>query len=225
MAALVRLLLLTGLAALLPTLAIGADGDAGDNSTGAEPRFRAAVALGLTQWSDLDDVDPLLPGSFDETGFGVDLAGHYQVARLGPARFLVGGDLGLVGHGSSIRGIEENEELQASLLYLTPSLKVAFGTPGRAQLFLDAGFGYYDLSVEEWEDDCFWDCDIYEYYDDSTTGGYLGLGADFPVGEGRLRITTSLRAHFVDFDDPVELGAGQLDGALWQWQFGAAFGL
>jgi hypothetical protein len=55
--------------------------------------------------------------------------------------------------------------------------------------------------------------DSYEYFDDSTFGGYLGLGMEFPFGKGgrSLGFTAGARVHFVDFDDPVGLAtAGDL---------------
>jgi hypothetical protein len=80
--------------------------------------------------------------------------------------------------------------------------------------------------VDEAEDDCFWDCDTYEYFDDSTFGGYLGLGLEFPLGKGgrSLGFTAGARVHFVDFDDPVDLAAtGNLDGPIYVLYAGLVF--
>jgi hypothetical protein len=89
----------------------------------------------------------------------------------------------------------------------------------------DAGIGYYDVSVEEWEDDCFWDCDTWEYYDDSSIGGYAGLGAEFPLGSGTIttRLSTGIKVHFVEFDEPTALApGGSLDGPIYLLYFGVA---
>jgi hypothetical protein len=220
---LARMVLMAGAAlAGIPGTAVAADG--GAQSASPPPRSRGAVALAITSWSDLADLAPGLDGDFDETGVGIDLAFHTRVGRLGRAVILAGADFGIASFESDIEGIVEGEDLVASFYYITPSVKLAFGSTARRQFFIDAGVGWYSATIEEYDDDDWWDSDIYEYYDDSTLGGYVGLGADFAVS-GNWRVTTSLRTHFVDFDAPGgELGAGNLGGPVWQWQFGGAFG-
>ena len=131
---------------------------------------RIAATFGVGLWPDLGDIQPLADGSFDEAGFAFDLAFHWPVGHLGRATVLAGGNIGGSFHGSNIRGVEEGENLQASAVYLIPSLKIAFGPPGGRRLYLDAGVGYYGAAIDEQEDDCFFSCDIYEYYDDDALG-------------------------------------------------------
>ena len=88
-----------------------------------------------------------------------------------------------------------------------------WGLPG--EFTLNAGIGYYDVSIEEWEDDCFWDCDVFEYYDDSSIGGFLGLGIELPLNR-QLRLTGGARVHFVEFDGPTAVApSGSLDGPIY----------
>lgn len=201
-------------------------GGAGAQVADAADRGRVSATFGLALWSELGDVQALSGGDFDEAGFAVDLAFHWPVGQIGSATMLAGANLGGVFHGSNIRGLEEGEDLEASALYLTPSLKLAFGKPGERRFYLDAGAGYYAASIDELEDDCFFSCDVYEYYDDDTFGGYVGLGADFPFGgrSGSFRLATSIQAHFVDFDDPFELdGSATLGGPIYTLQIGVAW--
>lgn len=193
----------------------------------AETSSRIAVEVGITQWPDLGDMQPFLGGDFDETGFGLNLSWHTPVVRGASTTLLLGADLGVGGHDSDVRGVEENEDLTATFIYLGPSAKLAFGPGDRTQFSLDAGVGYYWVSIDESEDDCFWECDIFEYYDDSTLGGYAGASVGIPVGrDASTRLSFSARVHFVDFDDPVELdNAASLGGPIYQFLFGAAFGL
>jgi hypothetical protein len=192
----------------------------------APERGRIAATFGLGLWPDVDDIQPFLGGSFDEAGFAFDLAFHWPIGHLGPATVMAGGNIGASFHGSNVRGVEEGEDLQASAWYLTPSVKIAFGRPGGRRLYLDAGVGYYGATIDELEDDCFFSCDIYEYYDDDALGGYVGLSADFPFGSpaGGFHLTTGLQAHFVDFDDPAPLdGNAALGGPIYTLQVGVAW--
>jgi len=186
-------------------------------------RFGATVGIDL--WSDLGDLDPVPGGDFDEAGFGLDLNLHFGGWSAGPAQIYLGGDFGVIGHDSDVEGVFEREDLETTLVYITPSVKAVFGEAGRTHWTLDAGIGYYDVSIEEWEDDCFWDCDTWEYYDDSSVGGYLGLGLEFPLGgDFATRLLTAIKVHFVDFDDPVTLApGGSLDGPIYVMYFGISF--
>ncbi|MEQ1801940.1 MAG: outer membrane beta-barrel protein [Gammaproteobacteria bacterium] len=210
---------------LLPLLACSATAAAQAGEPGGT--IRAAATMGIDNWSDLGDVQPFLGGSFDDTGFGLDLGVHWLVGRTGPADVLLGFNLGGFFHDSNVRGIEEGEDLAASVVYLAPSVKFAFGSPGGRRLYVDAGIGYYGAAIDEMESDCYFGCDSYEYYDDDTLGGYAGLSADFPLGArmGGVRLTTGFAVHFVDFDSPVELdGASSLDGPIYAFQVGLAWG-
>lgn len=211
--------LLASLALLLPGVVVAA-GRADDAARPA--RHRAAGALALGSWSDAGDLTTPLAGSFDDTAPGLDLGVHFGVLDLGPTRLMVGGDLGYFGFESSVQGIEEGEDLVVSLVRVTPSLRLAFGTPGRFQAFVGAGAGWYAAAIEEYEDA--WFGDVFEYYDDDGFGAYLSFDADVPVNEA-IRITAGLKAHFVDFDAAATpVAAGPLDGPIYQLQLGVAFG-
>lgn len=188
--------------------------------------LRISGSLGLNLWDELGDLDPVLPGDFESTGAALELSLHGGGWQFGPGRLYAGADLGFFGNSSDVEGVFEREDLQASMVYFTPSLRMVFGERGRLRWLLDAGAGYYDVSVDEAEDDCFWDCDTYEYFDDSTFGGYLGLGLEFPLGKGgrSLGFTAGARVHFVDFDDPADLAAtGNLDGPIYVLYAGLVF--
>jgi hypothetical protein len=187
------------------------------------PKWRVGATLGIDTWEDLGDLQPALGGDFEDTGFSLELNMHGGGWTFGPAAVYAGADLGVMGHESDVRGIAEGEDLQTSLFYLTPSVKVLFGSRSGFRWMLDAGAGYYDVSIEEWEDDCFWDCDIYEYYDDDALGGFLGVGVEFPVGriDKAMRFSAGGKVHFVDFDEPTSLApAGDLDGPIYVLYFG-----
>jgi hypothetical protein len=184
--------------------------------------LRLGATVGLDLWPELGDLEPTLGGDFDEAGFGVELNLHYGGWSVGPARIYLGGDLGVIGNGSDVEGAVEGEDLQTTLVYVTPSVRALVGDAGETRWSLDAGIGYYDVSIEEWEDDCFWDCDTWDYYDDSSIGGYLGLGLEFPLrSEGATRLLVGLKAHFVEFDEPAALDpGGSLDGPIYVLYFG-----
>jgi len=201
-----------------------ATGSAQTTETPERGRFAATFGVGL--WPDLDDIRPFPGGSFDEAGFAFDLAFHWPVGHLGPATVLAGGNIGVSFHDSNVPGLEEGGDLTAAAVYLTPSLKIAFGAPGKNQLYLDAGVGYYNAAIDEQEDSCFFSCNIYEYYEDDAIGGYVGLSADFPFGNSvrGFRLTTSVQVHFVDFEDPVELQSDAvLGGPIYTLQVGVVW--
>jgi hypothetical protein len=190
------------------------------------PVFRIGGTLGPSIWPALADLDPDLGGDFDRTGFAAEIGVHAGGWKMGPAHLYLGADLGGAGHDSDVEGLVEREDLYASLLYVTPSLKARFASGAGASWTLDAGIGYYAVSVDEWEEDCDWDCDTWEYYDDSAIGGYLGIGVEFPLGSAQtpLWLVASARAHFVGLDDPDELEAGgDLDGPIYVLSIGLAF--
>jgi hypothetical protein len=201
--------------------------DAGSAQTAPVPeRGRIAATFGIAVWPDVGDLRPFPGGSFDDAGAAVDLAFHWPLGRLGPASVLVGANIGVLFHGSNVRGIREGEDLQASALYLAPSLKFGFGAPGAQRIYLDAGAGYYGVTIDEQEDNCFFSCDIYEYYDDDALGAYLGISADWPLRawSSGFILTASAQAHFVNFDEPVELDSNSaLGGPIYTLQVGVAW--
>jgi hypothetical protein len=190
------------------------------------PRFRLGGALGAGIWPELEHLDPVLGGDFDETGFAAEVNLHAGGWQLGPARVYVGADVGFGGHDSDVEGTVEREDLYTSLLFVTPSVKALLGGDGRARWSLDAGIGYYDVSVDEWEEDCDWDCDEWGYYDDSTIGGYVGVGMELALGSGErpLWLVASVKAHFLELDEPdgIEPG-GDLGGPIYVLSIGLAF--
>lgn len=215
--------LFTTAIATLVLVVVSAAAPAQTTANTAAPTVRFGGSMGLNLWPELGDLQPFLGGDFEETGIAVELNLHGGGWAVGPARIYAGADLGIFGNGSDVRGIEEGEDLQASMLCLTPSLKAVFRGSDRVSWTLDGGVGYYDVSIDEWEDDCFWSCDIYEYYDDSAIGGYLGLGVEWRLGgpDSQLRLTGSAKVHFVEFDEPTGLAPnGSLDGPIYMLSVG-----
>ncbi len=212
------LLALLGMAQIATALA--------DEASYPAQRFRTAFGLTADSWSDLADLRPGTGGDFDETGAGLELSIHAQVAEWGWGALLLGGDLGGSVHDSDVRGVMEGEDLSASFGYLTPSAKIRLNRAGRQQYYLDAGAGYYSVTMDEWEDDCFWDCDIHEYYDDDTIGGYVGVSADLDVGaDGGAKVAVAAKVHWLDLDDPVDLDAvNGLSGPIYQFQLSVVWG-
>jgi outer membrane protein with beta-barrel domain len=191
----------------------------------AVPTFRLGAAIGADIWPELGNLDPYLGGDFDKGGFALELSLHAGGWSVGPASVYLGADLGFLGNDSDVEGVVEGEDLQTSLIFFTPSVKAVFGS-GRVHWTLDAGAGYYGTSVEEWEDHCGWDCDTHEYYDDSTIGAHVGLGAEFSLSDSAegLRLSVGAKVHFVDFDEPTELAPrGSLDGPIYVLTVGVAF--
>jgi hypothetical protein len=189
------------------------------------PVLRIGAALGAGLWPGLADLEPDLGGDFERTGFAGEVGLHAGGWRIGPADLYLGADFGFASHDSDVVGTAEREDLYASLLFVTPSLRARLGNGDRARWTLDAGAGYYRVSVDEWEDDCDWDCDTWEYYDDGAIGGYLGVGVEVALGsEIPFWLVASARAHFVGFEDPDELEAGgDLDGPIYVLSIGLAF--
>jgi hypothetical protein len=190
------------------------------------PVFRVGGMLGAEIWPELEDLDPVLGGDFDGTGFAGEVSLHAGGWRLGPAHVYLGADVGYGGHDSDVEGTFEGEDLYTSLLFVTPSVKALMGAGRRARWSLDAGIGYYDVSVDEWEDDCDWDCDDWEYYDDSTIGGYLGVGMELALGSGErpIWLVASAKAHFLELDEPDDIDpGGNLGGPIYVLSIGLAF--
>jgi hypothetical protein len=187
--------------------------------------LRLGGMLGVDLWPDLGDLDPVLRGDFDEAGFAGELSLHGGGWKLGAARIFLGADAGFMGHDSDVEGIDEREDLQTSVRFVTPSVKALFGPGDGVRWSLDAGLGYYDVSIDEFEDDC-WSCDVDGYYDDGSFGGYLGVTVEFPVtaGDHPLWLTAGAKVHSFDLDEPDRLDpGGDLDGPIWMLGLGLAF--
>ncbi len=215
----IRQLIFFGLALFLASKVFAADGSHIDS-------WRVSTVLGLQHWSELGNIEPLPGDDFEEWGANFELSYHLRAKALKSSPLFWGANFGVFGHESDIRGLEENEELQASVIYLGPSIKWGFHDTARIRWFFDAGLAYYWISIDEYEDSCFFDCDIFEYYDDDGLGGFLGLSGDFNFGaNSSFAVTAGLKVHFVDFEPPLSLGSARdLDGEIYQLQFGVAFG-
>ncbi len=208
-----------GLTLLLAGTVFGAN-------AGHADAWRVGTVLGLQHWSELGDIEPVPGDDFEDWGANFELSYHLRAQSLNSSALFWGANFGVFGHESDIRGFEENEELQASVVYLGPSIKWGFHDTARMRWFLDAGLAYYWISIDEYEDSCFFDCDIFEYYDDDGLGGFLGLSGDVTFGSNSgFAVTGAIKVHFVDFEPPLSLGStGDLDGEIYQLQFGVAFG-
>ena len=105
----------------------------------AAPRIgslRISGSLGLNLWDELGDLDPVLPGDFESTGAALELSLHGGGWQLGPGLLHAGADLGFFGNSSDVEGVFEREDLQASLAYFSPSLRMVFGERGRRRWLL-----------------------------------------------------------------------------------------
>jgi len=217
--------LLLGIAVLLAPFAV----QAGAGAPGSQKRIlRFDAKIGFQDWSDAGDVrsdfNSPFNGSFDSGGFNFEFNVHTAGSAYQSSRLLWGGTFGVMGHDSNIRGFFEFEDLQLSGFYLTPSVKWALQDSTDRSIYLDLGAGYYAVSIDEYDDTCYWVCDAWEYYDDDGFGGFVGISADFDVGRrGGIHVTTGIKAHFVDFDAPFEIGSqSELGGTIWQFQVGVA---
>lgn len=178
----------------------------------------------VEDWSDTGDIQPVPGRNFDETGYGFELAVHVPA---GEGRFYWGGTLGVTGHDSNIPGFFRFEELQLSTFYIAPSAKLKLHDGEMFRMFLDAGAGFYSVSIAEYDSYCYYYyCSSYEYYDDDALGGFVGLSGDIDVGRrGGAYINFGVKAHYVDFDAPLELGSSDdLGGPIYQFQLGVGWG-
>jgi len=192
--------------------------------------LRLDGTIGFQNWSDAGDLRTQsggafgTGGSFDSGGFILEFNIHTAGSAYKSSNFLWGGTLGVFGHDSNIRGFFRYQDLQLSGIYLTPSVKWVLQDTRDRGVYLDLGAGYYSVSINEYDDYCYWTCSSWEYYDDDGFGGFVGLSADFDVGRpGGAHLTTGIKAHFVDFDTPFEIGSqSELGGTIVQFQIGVA---
>jgi hypothetical protein len=202
---------------------------AGGHSYGSGNSPYVNMGFVVEDWSEAGDIgsgdiQPFGGRSFDETGYGFELGVHVPA---GNGRFYWGGTLGVTGHDSNIPGFFTYEELQLSTFYIAPSAKLKMLDGEMFRLFLDAGAGFYSVSIAEYNSYCYYYyCSSYEYYDDDALGGFVGLSGDIDVGRrGGAYINFGVKAHYIDFDAPIELGLNDdLGGPIYQFQIGVGWG-
>ncbi len=169
--------------------------DPDETADESDQRWRWSISLGVASWADIEALDPPAGGSFEQTGFVLEMAAHRPVASWGETAVHLGVDWGLFSAGGSVRGTRFS--LTQRGMYLTPSAKFAFGEKQR--VFAELGGGWYSVDFAELDCESAYICsELSVPYDADTFGGYLGAGARI----GR-HTTLSLRAHFADFGTPV----------------------
>ncbi len=180
--------------------------------------FLWSLSAGAVTWESLGNIETLSGGTFDDVGFGLEIAGHKRVSRWGNADVLVGVDLGFFTIDSNILGIYN--ELTQRGLYLTPSVKLGFGE--RSRYFLEAGAGWYNTDFAEYT--CY---TVYSYcpeleapFEANALGAYLGFRARL----GQFAFV-SLRAHHADFGEVsgIDSVATGLTGPFYSLLVGASF--
>ena len=190
------------------------------------PRWYFNFGLGYQQWSALGDLNAGELGSFDDTGWNLNGAVHRRWRDLGGGELLLGGDLGWMSFESNITAPGDLGQLDADVYYLTPSVKWAFEDRKQRRYNLEAGAGLYWAEIKEFYSFGYTLQPGTSHWDDTAPGGYVGVSADWPVGDtGRWAVNTALRAHFVDFGQVEALGTelGSLDGAITTLQVGFTF--
>ena len=189
--------------------------------------MRADISLDLPVWPALTDIDPVTPGSFDATGFGIGASAHWLVRRFENSDLLVGIDGTIAATDSSISG--SIGDLLARQLYLGSSLKWQFGEA--RNMSLDLGLGYHELDLAQVDSE-WWGTIEHEHFSESAASGFVGgtwdVGAGQPDRTGGLML--ALRVHFADFgrvwDDErfgwgvLGIDAGALDGPMYMLRIG-----
>ena len=194
----------------------------------AQPAGRWDMSLDVPIWPALSDIQPLAPGSFDASGFGLGMSYHVLVAAYATSDILIGFDGSIAATDSNIPGRFGN--LLARQLYLGGSVKWLFG---RARNFsLDAGLGYLEVDMAD-IDSNWWGTLEYENWGTSKASGFVG--ATWDIGAGRpdkhSGLFVGLRAHFADlghihdedaavFFPTLGNDAGRLNGPLYLLRIG-----
>ncbi len=197
---------------------------AGHQQRAQQRTLRLDFNIGLQNWSEAGDIRNNA-GDFDSNGFALEFNIHTAGRAYQSPTLLWGATFGISGYDSNIRGLfgPFSDDLQLSTFYLTPSLKWIVSDTRDNQIYVDAGAGYYSVSIDEYDNYCYyWSCGSINYYDDDGFGGFVGLSTDFDIGRrGGARLTTGIRAHFVDFNAPLEIASeSDLDGTILQFQIG-----
>lgn len=196
------------------------------------------VLLGAVYWNNLADIEydfsfsgPAQYGTFREWGYNIEIGYHRQVSRWLDNDLLLGLDFGIFNNDCKEAfsvvlppGLRIKVDLDARVLYLTPSVRLLIEKQGYPRFLIGAGLGYYLVDFVEQSSD---DWDEVEYFEEDTIGGYLSLGVDFPLSEqsGGAAFRVESKVHFVNFGDPggVASGAGDLKGPVYMFQVGITF--
>ena len=203
---------------LLVLLAIGA----GQASADARA-WQWSVFGGYQTWDALSDLEPIAGGVFDEGGWHLGGAAHWQFRRFERSELAISIEAAFFAHDSDIPGFDE--DLFSRGLYLTPSLEWSWVQPGGSRLTLDLGAGVYTVDFVEFVD-CENICaEFDEVFEETTVGGFVGVAFEFaPQAWGAPFLR--LRAHFIDLGEVDELGpsAGSVDGPILMFEIGTRWG-
>ena len=175
---------------------------------------RTEIWLALTGWQGLQDLQPVVGGSFKPVGYGIGASAHW------PLRAVAGADL-MLGVEGAVMATESDipvylDELLARDAYLAASAKWKLRS-----VMLEAGLAYHLLDITQLETD--YNSSIeFESWEETAVGPFVGINWD--TGAADSGVTLGLRAHFLDFGTvrdedvlaSVVLGrdAGELDGPL-----------
>lgn len=175
------------------------------------------ISIGATSWPALADVSSSEGGSFDSTGLELGISAYRKSGQWLSQDLYVGVELGLSIFESSIAGSRNN--LSQTGLYLAPSARLRMNGRSAAPWFLEAGAGWYNAEIVEYDCEAGFACyvDATQFASD-TTGGFFGVrygGSAF----------VNLRVHFVDhgrvrWADSV---AGDLNGPFFVLAGGFTF--
>ena len=209
-------LLLVAAGAFLTNPAV-ADNDAEPQEEG----IRGEIWLAMSSWQSLNDLQPVVGGSFKSVGYGLGGAAHWPLTLTTNTDLLIGIEGAVFATDSDIPVILD--ELLARDFYLAASLKWRLGEARR--LSLDAGLAYHLLDITQLETD-YRSSAEFESWEEDAVGPFVGMTWDFgeSAGGDSSGLTLGLRAHFLDFGTvrdedvlaSVVLGrdAGELDGAV-----------
>jgi len=196
------------------------------------------VFLGGVYWRKLGEIecsfsvsDPDEYGKFKDWGYNIELGYHRLVSRWLENDVLVGIDLGFFNNDNEKKfhvtvlpsGTRLSAEINSRVFYLTPSVRFLIEKQGYPKFFVGAGVGYYLVDfVEQLSDGM----EVEEYFEEDTLGGYLSLGASFPLSdkpEG-IALRFESKVHFVNFGDLGKIAPGEdLNGPIYMFQVGVTF--
>lgn len=189
-------------------------------------RVSTVVSLGVQQWPALHDLDTQPYGAFEETGLNLSLGIHVPWKKYPRSEWLLGMDLGLMNHESSVTAPGDWGELSADVLYLAPSVRWSWTKPRRVRMNLETGIGMYQVSLREFIEIGYDFVEGTRHFEEWAAGGFIGASFDLPVGRtGRWSINTGARVHFVDFGnvDAYRTELGRLDGPITTLQLGLTY--
>lgn len=200
-------------------------------------RHFISLIVGAVYWPNLGKIDPSQAGfdpqqfgQFKTWGYNIELAYHYFATAWFDKDLWIGLDFGFFfndnkGKTTAIfypSGETFSGEIGSRGMYLTPSLKwFVWGRRGAPRLYLGAGAGYYLLDFAE----------LYKFgegaeiYEDSTLGGYLGVGVRLPSSKKNpenFAVVLESKVHFADFGEFAP-NAGNIKGPIYLFQLGITF--